>query len=47
MENSKVTLTQHKTNKENYDLSIGRKTVGTFTESELCHIVQQIDNKIM
>ncbi len=47
MEKTEVTLTKHKANKELYDLSIGINSVGTYTESELCHIVQQIDNTIM
>lgn len=47
MEKTKVTLTQHKNNKEKFDLSIGINEVGTFTESEICHIIQQMDNTIM
>lgn len=47
-EKSLVTINPHSIDgKEVYDLSIGINSVGTYTESELCHIVQQIDNKIM
>lgn len=48
MNKTKVTLTPHTLKGEQvYDLAIGINSVGTYTESELSHIVQQIDNKIM
>ncbi len=48
IEKTKVHLQPHILNKQKvFDLSIGINSVGTYTESELCHIVQQIDNTIM
>jgi hypothetical protein len=43
----KIAIQLDKSKKDHYNLTLNGKLIDEFSTSELCHIVQQIDNIIM